>query len=126
MKFGSKTEVKVSNRLDWFIYSFNRPHFSIHHGRPHFSILKRICGRPPVSRPAGRPHFRYCLSCHSSVVTKQIRSRPDVSSAVCPDRRLQILFLPGNCTYVECTTSIGDPVWDTLFLQSSHQWLLRP
>ena len=28
---------------------------------------------------------------------QKIRSRPDVSSAVCPDRRLQILFLPGNC-----------------------------
>ena len=62
------------------------------------------------------------VSCPSSVVTKQkIRSRPDVSSAVCPDRRLQILFLPGNCTQVECTTSIGDPVWDTLLLQSRRQ-----
>jgi len=55
MKFGSKTEVKVSNRLDWFIHSFNRPRFSIHYCRPHFSILKRICGRPAVSPPAGRP-----------------------------------------------------------------------
>ena len=44
---------------------------------------------------------------------QKIRSRPDLSSAVCPDRRLQILFLPCNCMYVECTTSIGDPVWDT-------------
>ena len=25
---------------------------------------------------------------------------------------------PGNCTYVECTTSIGDPVWDTLLASS--------
>ena len=72
-------------------------------------------------------YFFSWLSCPSSVVTKQkIRSRPDVSSAVCLDRRLQILFLPGNCTYVECTTSIGDPVWDTLLLQSRRQWLLRP
>ena len=41
--------------------------------------------------------------------------------SICPDRRLQILFLPGNCTYVECTTStsIGDPVWDTPSKQAS-------
>ena len=67
-------------------------------------------------------YFSSWLSCPSSVIMKQkIRSRPDVSSAVCPDRYLQILFLPGNCTCVECTTSIGDPVWDTLLLQSRKQ-----
>ena len=44
--------VEVSQQPFRLVHSFNRPHFSINHGRPHFSILKRIYGRPAVPPPA--------------------------------------------------------------------------